>query len=527
MVASNSNDYCLRLNLPVPRIKDFVGRREIKLFDLIVVALLEHGAPMPIESLAVHLVAAGAEAPTGDMVYSLKKAWHGMEPVYRDSEGRFGLNFSSPELNRRLFKLGLRGGHTEPSALAPEPEPARPAVPDDVPLTADEVRWAFAQRFLFAVSPLRQVAAVLDAVGEPMNVAALDAYLARLTPHREALCEESAHGWRKACVRPDAEGRLCLDRTAPDVLAMRRAVRKLAVAGWEQEVREEQRKRLCEERQIVLAQQREEARQVAAACRRALLRVVPDKGPVAAAALLDIRSRTIRTFVGDELAELGAALEAFDLVAALWVRETLQAVGVPDADRFRLVDLKPPKKTRRLNRQGRTLAITPELLITATTGISHPLGDPAKIAAYLASGDVGKLRRRLESDVKALFACYQYGVLHGCVRLRWGFLDETLGVDWALPGDASLYETLQTLHATRQPVELVWGSAPGWTDPWSRARRVTIVAFDGWAAVVEGEGQQWQIGRYEIQAVRPATAIPSPGEPARQSACEPPNPGDL
>jgi len=502
-MASESNSYCLRLNLPVPRIEDFVGLREIKLFDLIVVALLEHGAPLPIELLAVHLVSAGAEAPTGDMAYSLKKAWHGMEPVYRDSEGRFGLNLSSPELNRRLSRLGLRGGRSGPTLSVPEPVPAPAPIPDDVPLTEAEVRWAFAQRSLSAVSPLRQVAAVLDAVGEPMNIAALDAYLARLTPHRYALREESTLGWRKACVRPDAEGRLCLDRTAPDVPAMRRVVRKLAVAGREQEVREEQSKRNREARQIVLAQEREQARQVAAALRRALLRVVPDKGPVAAAALLDIGSRTIRTFVGDELAELGPALEAFDLVAALWVRETLQAVGVPDADRFRLVDLKPPKKTRQLNRQGRTLAITPELLITSTTGISHPLGDPAKIAAYLASGDVGKLRRRLESDVKALFAFYQYGVLHGCVRLRWGFLDETVGADWALPGEASLYETLQTLHAARQPVEIVWGSAPGWTDPWSRARRVTIVAFDGWSALVEGDGQQWQIGRYEIQAVRP------------------------
>ena len=95
-MASESNNYCLRLNLPVPRIEDFVGLREIKLFDLMVVALLEHGAPLPFELLAVHLVAAGAESPTGDMAYSLKKAWHGMEPLYRDSEGRLGLNLSSP-----------------------------------------------------------------------------------------------------------------------------------------------------------------------------------------------------------------------------------------------------------------------------------------------------------------------------------------------------------------------------------------------------------------------------------------------
>jgi hypothetical protein len=141
----------------------------------------------------------------------------------------------------------------------------------------------------------------------------------------------------------------------------------------------------------------------------------------------------------------------------------------------------------------------PKLLITSTTGISQPLGDPAKMATYLAAGDMTKLRRRLESDV---FAFYRYGVLHGCVRLRWGFLDESLPVDWALPGDPQLYELLTAYAASHQPVELVWGSAPGWTDPRSRARRVTVVSFHPWMLVVEAEAQRWQIPQDEIQAVR-------------------------
>ena len=221
---------------------------------------------------------------------------------------------------------------------------------------------------------------------------------------------------------------------------MRRAVRKLAAPGRLNEIRNERWKRHAEERQVVLAREREQARQIAAGLRRALLHVFPAKGAATAAVLLDIGSRVMETFTGDRLFELAARLDAFDLVAALWVRETLQAVGVCDADRLRLVDLKPPKKSRRLNRQGRTLAITPELLITSTTGMSHPLGDPAKMAAYLAAGDFAKLARRLESDVKALFAFYQYGVMHHCVRLRWGFLNDTLAVDWAVPGDPSLHE---------------------------------------------------------------------------------------
>jgi hypothetical protein len=509
-MASETNNYCTRLSVPVPRLEDFVGRRDIKLFDLLVVALLEHGAPLPIELLAGHLVAAGAESETGDMAYSLQKAWHGMQPVFRDAEGRLGLDFSSPELNRRLRRLGLKGGGKERNLADLEPAPA--PIPDDTPLTEDEVRWAFGQRSLFGYSALRQVAAVLDSVGKPMAVADLDAYLSRLTSHRSTFQEETIASWRKAYVHRDVEGALWLDRTAPEVPAMRRAIRELGAGSRERELRAERWKRDSEERQVDLAQERAQTRQAAAGLRRAVVRVVPDKGPVAAAALLDIGSRVIRTFVGEELAELPGELEPFNVVAATWVRESLHALGVTDVDRFRLVDMKPPRKTRQLNRQGRKLAITPELLITSTTGISHPLGDPAKIAAYLASGDVAKLRRRLESDVKALFAFYQYGVLHGCLRLRWGFLDETMPVEWAVPGDPSLYETLETFRAARQIVEIVWGSAPGWTDPWSRARRVTIAALEFWTVVVEADGQRWEIPRHEIQAVRAALDTSEGGE---------------
>ena len=506
IVTAKTNHYCDRLDLPVPRLEEFVGKRDIKLFDLLVVALLEHGAPLSSELLAARLTAVGVEAATGDMAYSLQKAWHGMEPVYRDAEGRWGLNLSSSELKYRLFGLELRRARTTP--VVAEPEPASEPIPDHVPLTEAELRWAFADRSLYNISLLRQAAAVLDAVDKPMDMAALNAYLSSLSRHRLAITEESVRGWRTPCVRRDAEGRLWLDRTAADVPAMRRAVRKLTAPARLQEMRNERWKRHAEERQVVLAREREQAQQIASGLRRALLHVFPAKGAATAAVLLDIGSRVIETLTGDRIPELPARLEPFDLVAALRVRETLHAVGVYDADRFRLVDLKPPQKTRRLNRQGRTLTITPELLITSTTGMSHPLGDPAKMAAYLAAGDFAKLARRLESDVKALFAFYQYGVMHHCVRLRWGFLNDTLPVDWAVPGDPSLYEALQEYRATNQPVQIVWGSAPGWSDPWSRARRVNIVSFDAGMLIVESDGLQWQIPRYDIQAVRPAREIP-------------------
>jgi hypothetical protein len=62
----------------------------------------------------------------------------------------------------------------------------------------------------------------------------------------------------------------------------------------------------------------------------------PSKGPAAAAALLDIGTRTIRSFVGSELFNLPAALDHYDLIAALWVRETLYALDIRDHDKWQL-----------------------------------------------------------------------------------------------------------------------------------------------------------------------------------------------
>jgi hypothetical protein len=179
-VISEDNHYCSRLKVPIPQLAEFAARPELKLFDLVVVALLEHGAPLSVEQLAARLSAAGVRSATGDMALSVKKAWHGTEPVYRDSDGRLGLNLSSQALESRL--LGLHRTASRTAAPPPEPEPVPESIPDDVPLTEVEVRWAFERRSLLsAVSVQRQAAAVLDAVGQPMTVAALNAYLSNLT----------------------------------------------------------------------------------------------------------------------------------------------------------------------------------------------------------------------------------------------------------------------------------------------------------------------------------------------------------
>jgi hypothetical protein len=144
------------------------------------------------------------------------------------------------------------------------------------------------------------------------------------------------------------------------------------------------------------------------------------------------------------------------------------------------------------------------LLISGSTGISRPLADPTKIAEYLAGDQQTRLRRRLESDVKSLLAFYTYGILHRQVRLRWGFLDEHLPVDWALPGDPSLHSILEQCRESGELVEIVLGSAPGWNEPWSRAIRTRILDFDFMTVTVQAREISF-IRREEISGYpRPA-----------------------
>ncbi len=336
-----------------------------------------------------------------------------------------------------------------------------------------------------------------------MTVEEVEEVLAGMTKHRHTLGADRVRFWNSTLVLLDENGQLTLDRSSPDLAAMRHAVRKLARPVLIQHARDEHWAKVREEREPLLAEERRREAEEAARLRRAVLRAVPEGEAPQAIGVLDVGTRSIRAFVGSALADVVGMLAEFDLLAGLYLRDTLHRLRL-DPDRWRLVDLKPPQKSRRINRSGRTLNITPALLISSTTGISRPLGDPAKVGQYLAEGTTGKLARRLESDVKALYAFCQYGVLHGCVRLRWGFLDEMCPVDWALPGEPRLYEILQRAKEACTPVDLVLGSAPGWADPWSRARRGSVVEVEPWQVTVLLDGEVWQFDRRDIQAVRVA-----------------------
>jgi hypothetical protein len=493
---SAQNKYCERLGIPVPCLDDVVAQGTAKLFHLMVAALLERGSAMTLDEIAERLEYAGVPAKTGDIAYSLQKAWHGMQPVYRDATGRFGLNLDALELRHLLWTLGLNRSTEPPPAAPPLPPPS-----DDVPLSAEEIDAAFRDRSITNLSWTRQAAAVLDALQTPMTAEEIEAFLAGLTTTRTKLRPHDLPSKSELFLTDEAM-RLTQNPTAPGLFAMRRAIRKLSHPVLTQRAQ----RAVWEERYAIRraeldAEARREA-EIACRLRRAVVRVLPSAEEPEAAALLDVGQRSIRTFFDRELTTLKGELERFDVIAGLHIRDTLLALGV-DADRFRLVDLKPPRKSMRLNRVGRTLQITPEILISGTTGISRPFGEPEKVARDLFERNHPKLARRLVSDVKALYAFYQYGVLHGAVRLHWGFVDESLATDWALPGEAGLYSQLKSAIESGAAVDLVVGSAPSWTDPWSRTRRVRVVEvgpFD--VLVTEGEGRtRLSIARSDIQAV--------------------------
>ena len=88
------------------------------------------------------------------------------------------------------------------------------------------------------------------------------------------------------------------------------------------------------------------------------------------------------------------------------------------------------------------------------------------------------------------------------VRLRWGFLDDALPVDWAEEGDTSLPSMLRMVNESGAVLEVVTGHAPSLADPWSRARRVRVSRKGLGRTVLRDARTGERISFAEIQAAR-------------------------
>ncbi|MBM3317729.1 MAG: hypothetical protein FJY75_07735, partial [Candidatus Eisenbacteria bacterium] len=462
---TETNPYCQALGIQVPRLETAMHRPDASHFSLFIVALLERGGPLSLVEAARRFEEAGI-APAETALASLKKCRPGRPPIYRDGD-LYALDPHDDETDLWAFRLGLRPPKVphlqvvrpEPAPLPSPESPLAPAQLDEA--WRDGIPWWSAQRIAICI---------LDAHGGIMEERAVLAFLqARET--RRQLTADSARYWRSGAIRVQEDGRWALDRRHPAVASARQAVsdRIAMLRRWAA---------LRPDPAVIRAYQERAERQHAehaarlAAMRRVLVHAFPAAKPEAVV-LLDVARREITTLLGEEIAQARTLLADYDFIFAVGVRPLLQRLGF-DPEARRLGELGPGQKTLRLNRQGRTLKITLDLLIRGSCGISRPLGDSAVLRGYLRNGDTTRLRRRLEADAKSLFALYQYGRLHGAVRLRWGFVGEWIPAPWVHRDEQNLYGLMKEAHERGISLEIVHGSAPGWGDPWARARRVRV-----------------------------------------------------
>jgi hypothetical protein len=466
-----SNPYCGVLGIGVPALEGVREHPEANTYALLIVALLERGGPMTLPEVAERFARAGIARPD-EALLSLKRCRPARAPVYRSGD-HYALDPHDDDLDLWAFRLGLRPA----KAITPvRPTKALGPLPGlDVPLSVAELDEAWREASLYSWSAQRVAVCVLDAHGGALAPEEVVAFVAART-QMHPLRQTDERWGRPAPIRILEDGRWALEPGHPWVPSARKAVRdRLAL------VRKWAAMRLdpaaIEATQRAFEERRERHRAELARLRRVLVHAFPTDAPQAVV-LVDADERELRTCTADELPRVREQLSGYDVVAGLEVRPLLRALGWDPGPR-RLAELSPPRKSRKLNKRGRTLRITTPLLVWGSCGIGRPFGDANRLRRYLSAGQTMRLHRRLEADAKALLALYQYGRLHGAVRLRWGFLDEMIPAPWVHRDELTLYGLMQRAHELEAPLDVVAGSAPGWEDPWARPRRCQVVSHGG------------------------------------------------
>ena len=473
-----SNPYCDALGIEIPKLEVAKDTRDASYYRLLIVVLLERGEPITLQEAAERFEEAGV-APAAHALASLKRCRPGRAPIYRDGD-LYALDPHDAEADPWVFRLGLRPSQ---AASLPVARPAAASLPTvAAPLTAAHLDEAWRDGVPSNWSAQRVVLCVLDAHGRAMDPADVISFVSARS-QRHSVSDKPANYWRRgSAIRARADGRWELDPAHDALRSARQAVidrietlRRWAYAQPDPAVVAANRIRFQRERE---ARAKELGRM-----RRVLVHGFPARKPEALV-LIDVAERDLDIFVGDEIASAVEKLAAYDIIAAIDVRTLLRTLRFEPGDR-RLGELGPPQRTKTINMRGRTLNITTSLLVQGSCGISRPFGDAKKMREYLAGGELTKLRRRLEADAKSLYAIYQYGRLHGSVRLRWGFLDEHLPAPWVHRDEVTLYNLMDQAYQRGVPLQIVVGSAPGWADPWSRLRLVHVEKEqNGWAVVV-------------------------------------------
>lgn len=493
-----SNSYCEALGIEVPRLERVRDHPEATTFALLIVALLEGGGPMTLMEVAERFEQAGAGGVDAAL-RALQRCRPARPPVWRDGD-RYGLDPHDGELDLRVFMLGLR----PPRLSLPAPSPPAVLPKSDQRLTVAELDETWREASLYSWSRQRLVLAVLDVHDGPMAPEEVIAFVSARASGHGLTADPAKFKRRGSAVEVRGDGRWAISARSDALASARTAVRdRLAMLRRWSSYRPDPV--VVAERQRTLEEERNAHAGELARLRRVIVHGFPAESP-AMIVLLDVGERRLDTVGCEDLGAVTQRLDQYDVIAAIDVRAFLRAIDYTPGGR-RLADLGPPQKTKQINKRGRILKITTELLIQGSCGISRPLGDPEKLRSYLHEGNLGRLRRRLEADVKSLYALYQYGRLHGSLRLRWGFLDDHLPAPWVHRDEPSLYILKQQALQLGLPLEVVTGSAPGWEEPWSRAHPCSVHKDDEswWTYIVDEDGDV--IDDADVQLARVAAVV--------------------
>ena len=474
-------------------------------------ALLEAGRPLSVEAIAERLgrLALPPRLAAAGNTGSLRRAWHNQSPLVRDPvDGRFSLDLLAHHEVRWIAYLAdpLRA-----PAARPRPEDYRQP-PESEPLSQIEVNAAFGHRTLYDYSSIRRAAAVLEASGGgPLSLEEINRRLAVQSARAAGLDERAVGLWQSDLVVVGADGMLRLNAASRDLAAFRRDIRRMASARLRQQVQSEQARASIAQHEVRRAEEDrrdiEEARRV----RRALVHIVAVDGVARAAAVIDAAVREQRLFVGEAMGDLAAHLNAFEFLAGVDLRPSLRSIGL-DPDRWWLAELRPTQRTIRPSDQGAVVVSLPGV-VQATTGKRGVPVDANAWTPLLAAQSTARLVNRLEAEAQALFALYEYGALHGGVRIRRRPGDRLLPVAWTLRGDANLHDIASASVRHWLPVEIVVGPSVDLSDPWRNATTVTIVERDRDVYFVREGDEVRALDPSDIRAVRlpPGSATPEVG----------------